>query len=111
MYKVRNQSGILTKDYREIFHVQYDFYKDMYTSNPRIKFDIKNTNDIRLSDCERESLETEINETEIFNAMSSRKKNKACGCDGITLEFYQKFWSGIKIARVFYPYFQWLRGR
>ena len=96
MYKVHDKNGKLTKDYREILNVQFDFYQDLYTSNQNVRFMVRNDSGIKLEDFEHDSLEHEFDEQEIRVAMNSLKKNKTCGCDSLSLEFYQTFWPELK---------------
>ena len=49
MYKVRKKDSSITKDYREILNEQLEFYGDLYRSNPKIKFQLKNNSGIFLS--------------------------------------------------------------
>ena len=49
----------------------------------------------KLTEIERNSLETEFKDREIFDAITTGQKNKTPGPDGISREFYQQCWSTI----------------
>ena len=50
----------------------------------------------KISDAEKETLETNVTENEIYTAVINLSTNKAPGIDGIPIEFYQKYWNIIK---------------
>ena len=96
MYKVKKSDGSLTKDYREILNVQKYFYSTLYSSNKNIKFNIRNDSGILLSAEDKAKLETSVSEEELHIVLLSMKPNKVCGCDGLSREFYIKFWNTLK---------------
>ena len=93
MYCVRKSSGELMKDYREILNEQFHFYDALYTSNPEVKFTLVNQTDTKLSEQQKALFEEPVSEGELFDAMMTLKRNKVCGCDGLSVEFYCKFWA------------------
>ena len=51
----------------------------------------------KLSTKSKENLEKEFAENEFFDAIKQMQNGKSPGIDGISKEFYQKFWPLIKI--------------
>ena len=92
MYVARRKDGTLTKDYREILNMQYEFYDDLYTSNTNTNFNIVNESGIHLSETDRQNFENMISKDELFDAVMTLKPGRTPGCDGLSLEFYKKFW-------------------
>ena len=96
MYSVRRQDGTLTKDYQEILNIQKDFYEKLYTADDQIEFAVLNKNNVRLNELQKQQLDTPLMQDEIFDALMTLKTGKTPGCDGLTLEFYCKFYGKIK---------------
>ena len=97
MYKViKSENGKLTKDDTEILDEQVNFYENLYTANKNVKFNIRNTYGVRLDDNEKLLLDCEPTVEELHKGLLSLKKEKNPGCNGLTCEFYVKFWQVIK---------------
>ena len=47
--------GSLTKDYRELLDVQYEFYNELYSANDKVKFNLINEGDVMLCRFERQN--------------------------------------------------------
>ena len=92
MYIVQKRSGELTKDYREILNEQFCFYEGLYTSNPEVCFTLRNNTSTKLSEVQKAAFEEFVSEDELYDAMMTLKRNKVCGCDGLSIKFYQRFW-------------------
>ena len=65
------------------------FYEELYSSNREVQFDIENTSGIGLTEYQKDLLDSEITELEVSEAIKSMSKNKAPGCDGLSIELYQ----------------------
>ena len=91
MYAVRKPNGQLTKDYREILNEQERFYRELYTSNPEITFNVQNTSGIKLSDEESGDINHDPTKEEMIHALKLLRKERTPGCDGLTCEFFLKF--------------------
>ena len=97
-----------TTDQNEIMKIEVDYYKKLYKStnpdNDKLKRYIENTKvHNKLSNNESEKREGEITIEECTNAIFKMKLNKAPGLDGLSVEFYRKFWNSLKklVTKVF----------
>ena len=99
------QNGDTTSDCKQILEEEKRFYKKLYTTT-KSENDISGENippflgnDIdtpTISDENKITLEGDIQEQEILNAIKSTANNKAPGLDGLPIEFYKVFWVDIK---------------
>ena len=92
MYAARRNDGTLTKDYREILNIQYEFYEKLYTSDPNVAFSLTNRSGVVLSNMHKESLNQHFTKDELFDAVMTLKPGKCPGADGLSLKFYRRFW-------------------
>ena len=92
MYVARRPDGSLTKDYREILNIQHDFYEKLYTRDENVNFTLQNVNSNPLSREIKDAYEKMITIDELFDAQMTLKNGKTPGGDGLTLEFYRRFW-------------------
>ena len=81
----------------EILQMQVDYYKNLYTDKvTKTEDDIQNflnmVNVPKLKDEEKQKCEGLISKLECLNALKTMKHNKTPGNDGLTVEFYKKFW-------------------
>ena len=71
--------------------------KSTNPDNDKLKKYIENTKvHNKLSNNESEKCEGEITIEECTNAIFKMKLNKAPGLDGLSVEFYRKFWNNLK---------------
>ena len=99
MAKLRDGKQIISKP-KEILEKQKQFYEELYTTNPEVKFTLTNNTNIRLTQEDRIALDQPIQLSEVAKAIQSLKRNKSPGYDGLTTEFYQFF--GNKLDKVYY---------
>jgi len=93
------EGNIETKD-TKILEIAADFYTNLFKSCTPDAEDIEkylnSMNDIKmLKEEEMIQCEGHISETETEKAIKSMKTNKSPGPDGLTVEFYVKFWNKI----------------
>ena len=88
--------GKLCKNQKRILAEQRAFYETLYTSDPNVHFDMVNRTNIKLTEIQKMELDKPLEIDELFEAATSMEKNKVCGCDGLSLEFYIRFWTIIK---------------
>ena len=84
------------KNQTKILREQCHFYRELYTANESIEFNIQNSTGIGLNASQKEFLDSDLSLDELYNAAKDMKINKVCGCDGLPLEFYLKFWESLK---------------
>ena len=108
MNKLQRSDGTMTTDAKEILRMQSNFYKELYANKQeRNKREIseylhKITTPI-LNEESKAQCEGELTVEECAKALKTFKHNKAPGNDGLTTEFYQKFWPilGIHLVKSF----------
>ena len=92
----RKPNGQLTKDYREILNLQYQFYEDLYSRDHAVKFRLTNESGVYLNPTQQRVSNEPFSEEELFDAMMTLKKGKTPGWDRIGLALYKKFWKELK---------------
>ena len=85
----------------ELLEAETEFYESLYTSRSKhnnIQQYLEDTLlENTLSQEEADVCEGPITLTECTNALNGMKLNKSPGLDGLTVEFYLKFWSKISL--------------
>jgi len=94
--KIKKEDGTMTEDIQEILRTQKEFYEQLY-SNENTDSEVQdyflNSLDATLTDQKRDSCEGLITHEEATKAMKEMANNKSPGCDGLSKEFYAKFWN------------------
>ena len=104
--KIRKEDGTITEKMDEILETQRLFYKQLYTES-NIDSDTQefflNTIEKKLEDHDRDACEGLINKDEAFKALTNLNNNKSPGSDGLSKEFFAKFWDllGNDLVEVF----------
>lgn len=104
--KIRKKDGQITDNISEILDTQREFYKNLYTESytdtDTQQFFLDNITNT-LEETDRNICEGLISKEEAFKAMKSLANNKSPGNDGISKEFYSKFWNiiGTDLIEVF----------
>ena len=97
MKVIHTEQGEIVKDPNRILQEQRKFYKDLYTRDDKVKFQLCNESFERiLSREDRIRLDSDIKLEELNAAIKSFKPNKTPGNLGLTAEFFQFFWSKIR---------------
>lgn len=96
--KLQKIDGTVTTDLKEILEMQASFYEHLYsikqTKSEKETADyLAQINVPNLDDNEKQECEGLVSLEECKAALKTFKKGKSPGNDGITAEFYQKFWS------------------
>ena len=89
---IKNNGEICTEQ-KEILREQVRFYRNLYTSDQNIRFQLENTSNIRLNAIQKMELDVPISKEEILTACKDMKTGTVCGCDGLGVEFYLIFWN------------------
>ena len=96
--RLKLPGGTISTDPEEILEYQKSFYENLY----KTKGNIANDTEINyflsgsipvLSEEDKKACEGQIKKCECENAMKLFENNKSPGNDGITIEFYRKFWA------------------
>ena len=91
--------GKLITDQDSILDEQVKFYGDLYQSNASIQFNLtRSPNDPTITEDDKKSTESPITLDELFDAIMTLKSDKTPGMDGLTIEFYRKFWKNLSPA-------------
>ena len=91
MFAVILKTGEVCTEQKRILHEQAQFYGELYKSDPGVKFELKNQTNKKLDAIQQRTLDEDLSIEELHKATMSMKRNKTPGLDGLTLEFYLKF--------------------
>ena len=85
--------GKVSTNQNKILKEMTRFYKELYTSDESVSFGLtRENNEVGLADDTREELEKDFSCDKFFDAVMTLKGGKVLGLDGLTVEFYRKFW-------------------
>ena len=101
MNKLLREDGSETFDHKEILDMQKDYYETLYSRrNIKSKQEkheyLSSINTKKLSEEFKNDCEGILTLEELDKSLKSFKSNKSPGNDGITVEFYEKFWPLVK---------------
>lgn len=97
MNKLQRPDGTLTTDPKEILDLQANYYETLYspgkekTKEETIDY-LSQIDTPQLSEEQKLSCEGELTIEECLSSLKALKNNKTPGNDGLTIEFYKKFW-------------------
>ena len=80
-----------------ILDKQQSFYSELYKSDPSIEFKLKNHSGVKVPPSVKQDINENFSMHELKTALSSMRKNKTPGRDGISVDFYDKFWELLKL--------------
>ena len=97
MNKLQREDGSITTNQKEILELQAKFYETLYTSDKeKTRAEtIAYLNELQIPELNEEekiTCEGALTMHECSAALKSFKNNKSPGNDGLTAEFYKKFW-------------------
>ena len=98
--KLQCKNGEVTVDQSVILNEEVAYFSELYTSKvevSEIELDrfFQDTNFPSLNNDQSDSCEGLLTKEECLTALKLMAKNKSPGYDGLTVEFYQHFWSKI----------------
>ena len=100
MLYIDKEEGECVDNTYDMIGVVNDFYQCLYRkgdiSDIQMQNIINEIHNVKFTDDERYDLEKDISDEEISRALNQMKRNKSPGMDGLTVEFYRKFWPLIK---------------
>jgi exonuclease III len=95
-----NDNNILNSPDKILEHIQC-FYKKLYSPDTNVSDNQEQfmtfSNSSKVSQADKLSLETPITEKEIWEAIQDLPSGKTPGTDGLSADFYKKFWPKLKI--------------
>ena len=99
--QLKNPEGLTVTSDKEIIGECTNFYDNLFTtrniSQETINNYLKDVNFNKiLSENEKMLCDQEITEREVSDVIKNLKTEKSPGCDGLTPEFYKKYWPKIK---------------
>ena len=110
---IEKNDGVLTTNFQDVMNTIREFYADLYSERGRDSFEhalrgiLSSSNIPQLSDRQRQSLDKQLLEGEMYRAVSLMKNNKSPGTDRLTAEFYKYFWNDLKtllVGSFYYSY-------
>ena len=81
---------------KKVLQEQRRFYEVLYTSNPKINFEMKTPPPVTLFDTDKKGLDSTLTLEELGIALVQTKHNKSPGPDGIGADFYKVFFGRMK---------------
>ena len=97
-----NSDGTTFYDDKNLLETISSFYEKLYTSKSpdmdKIETYIHETNLNALTNDQKSSCDAPLTLQQLKTAVFKMKRNKSPGSDGLTIEFYQKFWDSIKYS-------------
>ena len=90
----------LVNDNKSIISAFEKYYKKLYTRDEEDQFiqgKLLAKVDIKLEEENKTKIDKLLDENELFDALQQLKDNKSPGPDGLTKEFYVKFWDDLKV--------------
>ena len=100
--KVVNENQETITDQKEILNTVRNYYENLFANKDDDLTDVdlhtifSEDNIKKLSDNNKNSIETPITLEEIGQVIKKMKNNKSPGSDGFPVEFYKMFWSKLK---------------
>lgn len=98
VYSVFNSNEEEVFSHSEIMNAHEEFYANLFSRDeidPTTQSELLSNITASLSDKDRDSCEGELSIGELTNALNKMSKNKSPGPDGLTVEFYSKFWHSL----------------
>ncbi len=97
--ELQDENGHLKTKNEDLLSIAQRYYENLFTPcrvDPLKQQNLFKNITKRLSPAERRLLDASINDEELFRAVMQLHLGKSPGPDGITAEFYKKFWYLIK---------------
>ena len=99
-YSIFRGDGILTDNQEEILEVQRDFYKELYSKDEEVQFNMENRFGIVVPEKIRKAQCIQLSVDNLTQAVKRMANKKTPGEDGIPVDFYKVFW--VQLREVFY---------
>ena len=96
MLAVVKGNGQVVRNSQKILMEQKNFYAQLYSSNPKVSFQMNILPEQSLTDLQRDAIEGPITLEEMGLALSQTKRFKSPGPDSLPADWYKVFYSRIK---------------
>lgn len=96
---LRDDRGRLITDSKEILKYEHDFYQSLYSGDPSaqpIPMEPPFRDPPQISRHHKEALERPLSGVELKTALTQLNRGKCPGTDGLSVDFYLRFWSLIE---------------
>ena len=89
---ITEHDGVLT-DQTRILREQTNFYKKLYALDANVRFSfLPEDQEKSLTEEQKQSCDQLFTINELYDAVMTMKSGTVPGLDGLTIEFYRKFW-------------------
>ena len=98
VFSIYNSGGTEVSDRVDLIKAHEDFYANLFSSERIDLFtqqELFSNLSLRLSEDDRDSCEGLLRLSELTAALGNMSKNKSPGPDGLSVEFYGKFWDAL----------------
>ena len=95
-YAIINEEGQEINSVEGILENQRKFYTELYSEEQEVCFNLENKYNIKVPEEIRQKQESQLEITDLQDAMKGMKNNRTPGEDGIPVDFYKVFWSNLK---------------
>ena len=95
MFAIKLPDGYICKEQKRILQEQIEFYWKLYKTDPKIGFSLINNYNVKITNEHCEMLDKPLEWLEIINSLKDMAKNKVCGCDALSVEWYLCFFDNI----------------
>ena len=93
--ELKDKEGHVFSDKDNLLRIVHDFYQDLYTPCPvdlRVQDTLLHNIDKKVSEAHKVMLDADLTAKELETAVYQQQDEKSPGIDGISAEFYKKFW-------------------
>ena len=97
MKRTISDSGQIITEQSQILNTQAEFYKKLYTKDQNVTSGLKFEPEQKLSNEEKNELDSNITIEEIANAIKEMARNKTPGTSGFQVNLYGMFWNKPKM--------------
>jgi len=99
IYSLLDNNMNIKSGTQEVKEVIYDFYSNLYKSEPvdnSLQDEFLSKIDIQITPEQKEYMDRDLSETELFNALLKLNDDRSPGHSGLTKEFFVHFWQDLK---------------
>lgn len=93
--QIYDKKGQLVTNSKDILEVQKEYFQEVYQAkvdNPEDPDRFSSERTVTLDELDKETLDLPFSQDELLAALKDMSLNKCPGSDGLSVEFYRKFW-------------------